>query len=99
MYWYSYVAGWLHFASVAPCWHCHGWVWGPEKTGPPFAWLTTVAESLPPGAAARMVFSPSFSPVTRPMSRPSPAGANASLTSRPLAVTRTADAVVPEGTP
>ena len=49
MYWYSYVAGWLHFASVAPSWHCHGWVWGPEKTGPPFAWLTTVTESLPPG--------------------------------------------------
>ena len=29
------MVAWLHFASTAPAWQVHGWICGPENTGPP----------------------------------------------------------------
>ena len=65
---------------------------GPEKTGPPFGWLTIVTLSRARAGQRRRAatLSPSARPVTRPSKRPFGRSAKALVTSRPPAVTVTA---------
>src|SRR5436190_7337672 len=97
MYSYAYVVGLLHCASTAPSSHCHGWICGPEVTGPPMAWLTIVwLVEAPPGTVALSVLLPRLSPVTRPPSSP-PVGSSSSVMSMPLRRTCSSDAETPSG--
>src|SRR5438067_8207081 len=66
LYSYSYFVGALHCGSFDLFWQSHGWTCGPEKTGPPFAWSTSVWLARPPVAVAVSRLAPSCSPVTRP---------------------------------
>ena len=76
----------------------HGWICGPENTGPPLGWLVTFrrATCLPPRSAVITV-GPVSRPVTSPTVRPSARRANAAETSRTPAVTWTAAVAAPSG--
>jgi hypothetical protein len=89
MYWNWYWAGWLHWASFAVAWHFHGWICGPEKTGPPFGWLVIVsAAPWPEGSSACRLLLPTARPVTRPSRRPFSRTANALVMSVAPSFTR-----------
>jgi len=79
-----YSAGWLHCASSAPDWQVHGWICGPENTGPPFGWFTTGALASPLGVCAVSRLDPSARPVTRAMKRPSPSTPDTTVAGEPL---------------
>src|SRR5689334_6036866 len=66
MYWKAYDAGSLHCLSLAVAWHVHGWICGPEKTGPPFGWLVITTVAVWPLARATSEFGPRRIPVTSP---------------------------------
>src|SRR5436190_24308025 len=63
-YIYVNVAGWLHCLSTAPVWHSHGWICGPENTGPPNGWFLIASRAPRPSLSCAMtVLGPSFRPV------------------------------------
>src|SRR4051794_650728 len=88
MYWKAYAASWLHCLSLAVAWQVHGWICGPEKTGPPFGWFVIATLACRPPARATRVLEPARSPVTRPWYLPLGRAANDPETSRPLRATR-----------
>ena len=45
---------WLHCASTAPSWQVHGWICGPENTGPPIGAFVIVS-CAPPACGVRAV--------------------------------------------
>ena len=73
----------------------HGWICGPEKTGPPLGWLAIVMRAVSAPSVATSSLAPTSSPVTRPSKRPLGRTANAPVTSRPSSVTRMAAGSAP----